>query len=64
MEKRAKAKSDLLKRAACIFIVMTGLVGYTGYKIYEDNSFQINSVEDSYVYSMGLPTDSYGFLEL
>lgn len=64
LAKRAKTKSDLLKRAACIFVILTGLIGYTGYKVYEDNSFQINSVEDSYIYEIGLPTDSYGFLEL
>ena len=59
-----KNKSKLLKQAACFALILTGFIGLMGYKAYEDNSDKINYIEDSYVYSMGLPTDNYGFLEL
>lgn len=66
LEKQKKNKSNILKQAACFVLILTGFVGLMGYKIYEDNSYnQINNyLEDSYVSSMGLPTDNYGFLEL
>ena len=64
LEKQRKNKTNLLKRAACFALILTGFVGLMGYKIYEDNSYQMNYIEDSYVYSMGLPTDNYGFLEI
>lgn len=59
-----KKKSLILKRAACFFILLTGLSGFAGYKIYDDNSFQVNTADESYIYAMGLPTDEYGLLEL
>ena len=64
LEKKKREKTNLLKHAACFLIVLTGFIGYNGYKVYQDNSFQVNSVEESYINTMGLPTDDYGFLEL
>jgi len=64
LARQKEHKNSLLKKAACFIVILTGFIGFTGYKMYNDNSFQISSAEESYIYSMGLPTDDYGFLEL
>ncbi len=61
-EKNKKIKA--IKRLACCFIFFTGLTAFTGYKMYDNYNFQISSDYDSYITSMGLPVDDYGFLDL
>lgn len=63
-QEQNKHKSAALKKVACFLILLAGLSGYTGYNIYDYNSFQVSSADESYIYNMGLPTDEYGFLEL
>ena len=64
LKKREKKKSIILKQVACLLVLIAGLSGFTGYKIYDENSFQVSSADESYICAMGLPTDEYGFLEL
>ena len=66
LEKQAKKKkkSIIFKQVACFLILLAGFSGFTGYKIYDENSFQVSSADESYICAMGLPTDEYGFLEL
>ena len=59
-----KKKTILFKQAACFLVLLAGIGSFAGYKIYDDYSFQINNIEESYIYAMGLPTDEYGFLEI
>lgn len=65
LEQMKKKKFSAIKKIACCFILFAGLSAtYTGYHFYDDYSFQVNSAEESYIDLMGLPVDSYGFLEL
>lgn len=64
LKREKRKKQNLMKSAACFFILMAGLTGFTGYKIYDENSFQVNTADESYIGTMGLPTDEYGFLEI
>lgn len=63
-QERNKKKTLIFKQVACFLVLIAGLSGFMGYRIYDDNSFQIGSADESYIYAMGLPTDEYGFLEL
>lgn len=63
-QEKHRKKTIMLKQAACFLILLAGLSGFAGYKVYDYNSFQISSADESYIYAMGLPTDEYGFLEL
>lgn len=63
--KKRTPKNNIAKRIACCFILFIGITAFTGYQAYDNYSFQINSVEDSYISTMmGLPVDEYGFLEI
>ncbi len=67
LKKQKQKRLSAVKRLACCFILLigiTGFTGYTGYKIYDANSFQVNTVDESYIGNLGLPTDEYGFLEI
>lgn len=66
LKKREQNKKmmTLLKKVACFLVVIAGLSCYTGYSVYDYNSFQVSSADESYIYNMGLPTDEYGLLEL
>lgn len=60
-----KRRLSAVKKLACCFVLLVGITGFTGYKLYDDNSFQVNNVEDSYIgTTLGLPTDEYGFLAI
>lgn len=65
LKKRQKDKVSAIKKLACCFVAFVGLTAFTGYKVYDNYSMQVNYAEDSYVMStMGLPVDDYGFLEI
>ena len=64
LKKQEQKRISAIKKLACCFILLVGLTGFTGYKIYDDNSFQVNTVDESYIGTLGLPTDEYGFLEI
>lgn len=65
LAKRYNKKNVAIKRLAACFIVFVGLTGtYTGLNLYSNIDVQANTDEDSYVSTMGLPIDEYGFLEL
>lgn len=64
LNKLKKKRSNNYKKLACCFIAFLALVSFSGMKIYEENNFKVNSLYDSYISTMGLPTDDYGFLEI
>ena len=65
LAKRHNKKKTAIKRLAACFIVFVGMTGaYTGINMYNNAEFQLNTAEDSYISTMGLPIDEYGFLEL
>ena len=58
-------KMGVIKKLACCFVMFVGITAsYTGYNMYSDYTAQEYWTQDSYVSSMGLPIDEYGFLEL
>ncbi|MBQ9244745.1 hypothetical protein IJ182_00590 [bacterium] len=60
-----KEKNTFIKRAACVAMIFTFLTAFTGYKVYDEYSYQANSGDDySYITELGLPTDDYGFFEI
>ena len=65
LQKEQKKKSNVLKRIACGFVLFMGITTYTGYNMYTDYTFEVNTADESYIEStMGLPIDEYGFLEI
>ena len=65
LAKRNKRKIDAVKKLACCFIFLAGFSVYSGYQLYGDYTFQVNSADESYISSsLGLPVDEYGFLEI
>ena len=65
LEKESKNKMmTAAKRLACCMVVFVGLTAFTGYKVYDNYTYQINIEQGSYVTEMGLPIDEYGFLSL
>ena len=66
LEKQKKQrKIGVIKKLACCFVMFVGITAsYTGYNMYSDYTAQEYWTQDSYVSSMGLPIDEYGFLEL
>lgn len=66
LERQEKRRLKVIGKLAACFVMLVGMTAfYTGYCMYSDNSFQVNSAEDSFIESnMGLPTDEYGFLEI
>ena len=65
LAKRNKRKLDAVKKLACCFIFLAGFSVYSGYQLYGDYTFQVNSADESYISSsLGLPVDEYGFLEI
>lgn len=63
LQKQKKKRLSLVKKLACCFMFVVFVSAFTGYKMYEQNSFQVSSAEESYISAMGLPTDDYGFFE-
>jgi len=57
-------KLNTVKKLACCFIAFIGITAFSGVKMYNDSSFQINSMNESYIGTLGLPVDDYGFLEI
>lgn len=64
LERKRKEKISVMKRLACCFVVFVGFASFAGYMAYDDYMFKAMEVEDSYVSTMGLPVDDYGFLEI
>lgn len=64
LKRQEKKKISNIRKLACCFVLFVGLSAFTGYKIYDENSFQANNPDESYISLIGLPTDDYGFLEL
>ena len=64
LEKKKKEKTSVLKRLACCFVAFVGFASFVGYEAYDDYAFKTMEVEESYVSTMGLPVDDYGFLEI
>ncbi len=65
LEKLNKRKIGAIRKLACCFIFLIGFSAYTGYQMYGDYNFQVNSADESYISStLGLPVDDYGFLEI
>ena len=63
--KKKTEKSAMIKKIACCFVVFSLLTTFSAYKIYEDNQYsQLSYSDESYITSMGLPTDEYGFFEI
>lgn len=52
------------KRLACCFVLFIGLSAFTGYKVYDNYTYQVSLEQESTVSDMGLPIDEYGFLSL
>lgn len=59
-----KKKISAVKKLACCFVLFVSLTCFFGYRVYDENSFQVNMAEDSYIGTLGLPTDDYGFFEI
>ena len=60
-----KKRFAAIKKLACCFVLFVGIMAsYTGYNMYNDYAATEYWAEDTYVDSMGLPVDEYGFLEL
>lgn len=64
LKKAESEKRNNIKKLACCFIAFIGLVSFYSFKSYENNIYQADFSDDSYISSMGLPIDDYGFLEL
>ena len=65
LKREKQKKISAIKKLACCFVLFVGLTGgYTGYYMYDINSFQVETADESYINEMGLPIDEYGFLSL
>ncbi len=65
LERENKKKMmSAAKRLACCLVVFVGLSAFTGYKVYDNYTYQVSLEQESSVSDMGLPTDEYGFLSL
>ena len=65
LKRHNQKKFSAIKKLAFCFILFVGITAsYTGYNMYNDYTSQTYWQEDTYVGSMGLPVDEYGFLEL
>lgn len=63
LNKIKQKKVSAAKKLACCFVAFIGVTVFSAYKIYDENSFQVNMAdEESYISAMGLPVDDYGFL--
>ena len=64
-KKREEIKRrKVIKRIACCMVIFVGLMSYTGYNMYDNYRMQQDIMTDSYISSLGLPIDDYGFLEI
>ncbi|MCD7740071.1 MAG: hypothetical protein LUH11_01825 [Candidatus Gastranaerophilales bacterium] len=63
LAKKRKEKHIAIIKLACCFLFLTGLVTFTGYKMYDNYMFNATGY-DSYITAIGLPVDDYGFLDL
>ncbi len=64
LKRKQAEKTNVIKRLACCFIFFIGLTVFTGYKVYDNYTMQVNYAQDSCLTTMGLPVDDYGFLEI
>ncbi len=65
LKKQKEKKISALKKTACCMLLILGITGsYIGYNLYNNNLYQNAWNDESYISSIGLPTDDYGFLDL
>jgi hypothetical protein len=64
LEKQKNNKHNAMKKLACCFVVFIGLSAFTGYKIFDNYTINSNLDDESYITTLGLPTDDYGLLEI
>ena len=65
LKKKQKEKLTAVKRLACCFVFFIGLTAFSGYKYYDEYTLlQTDITDDSYISTLGLPIDDYGFLEI
>ena len=62
--KKRKEKQSVIKKLACCFVFLAGLSAFGGYKYFDEYNYLNSLDEDSYISTMGLPVDEYGFLEI
>lgn len=64
LKNQDKKKKNVIKRLAACFVLFVGITGfYAGFGIHDGSTYS-NIDNDSYISTMGLPTDEYGFLEI
>ena len=62
---RKEEKTVKLKRLACCFAAFAIISTIAGYQFINDYNYQEASLDDdSYISTLGLPTDDYGFFEI
>ncbi len=64
LAKKQKEKTNTLKKIACFIMAFSVITAFAGYKVYDEYRYQANTTDDSYVTTLGLPTDDYGFFEI
>ena len=63
-KKKKEQKVSAVKKIACCMILIFGFTGiFYGYNMYNNNLYQNVWSDESYISSIGLPTDDYGFLD-
>ncbi len=63
-KKKKEQKVSSVKKIACCMLLIFGLTGaFLGFNIYNDNLYQNAWNDESYISSIGLPTDEYGLLD-
>lgn len=62
--KKKIEKTAMIKKIACCFLVFSLLTSFSAYKFYENNQYYAINSDESYITSLGLPTDEYGFFEI
>ncbi len=64
LARKQKQKTNTLKKAACFIMAFSIISAFAGYKVYDEIRYQANTTDYSYITTLGLPTDDYGFLEI
>lgn len=63
-KRQENKKKNALKKLACCLLLFLGLaVSYTGYNTNSDDVYGNVWNDESYISSIGLPIDDYGFLD-
>ncbi len=64
LQREISKRKNTIKKIACCLILVLGFAVYQGVNLYNYNNYPFDLQDDTYVSSLGLPTDEYGFLEL